>query len=206
MLVSYFTTKFDDEVVRLLKSGGVGFMPSDTIYGLSCRALDKKAVERIHALKRRDSGKPCIVLISKINQLKDLNIDSAQAGVMEEYWPGKISLEFNAPDAPTWLHLGLGRFAVRMPDDKELLRLIDGVGPIISTSANIQGDKPAISIEEAKEYFGDQLDFYIDSGKIHSEPSTIVIFKDGKLKVDRPGAVKIKNEKSDVRVYKKSNI
>lgn len=191
--MSYDTDRFDDEVVKLLKSGAVGFMQSDTIYGLSCRALDKKAVERVYVLKRRDSNRPCIVLISKINQLKDLNIDLTQAGAMSNYWPGKISLEFNAPDAPMWLHRGMGRFAVRMPDDAELLRLIDSIGPIISTSANTQGGDPAVDVYAAKKYFGGGLDFYIDRGKIDSEPSTIVIIKNGKLNVDRPGAVKIRS-------------
>lgn len=189
--MSYETDKFDDKVVQLLKIGGIGFMPSDTIYGLSCRALDKKAVERIYKLKRRESNKPFIVLISDVKMLDLLSIDKQQAEYIKPYWPGKISLEFNAPDSPPWLHRGKKRFAIRMPKLPELLSLIKIVGPIISTSANLAGQSPVDSVTHAKKIFGNKLDFYVDVGKIHSEPSTIVVFKNGKLKVDRPGAVKV---------------
>lgn len=51
-LPGYVTNTFDDKVVKLLKSGAIGFMPSDTIYGLSCRALDEAAVGRLHFVKK----------------------------------------------------------------------------------------------------------------------------------------------------------
>ncbi len=59
--MSYVTDEFDGEVVKLLKNGGVGFMPSDTIYGLSCDALNPEAVKRLQNLKRRDDKKKFIV-------------------------------------------------------------------------------------------------------------------------------------------------
>jgi L-threonylcarbamoyladenylate synthase len=193
--VSYVTNSFDEKVVELLQGGAVGFMPSDTIYGLSCRALDEAAVERVHKIKNRDSGKPCIVLVANLKMLDLLSISADQARLVQEYWPGKISLEFNAPNAPSWLHRGTNKFAIRMPDNSKLRKLIKKVGPIVSTSANTQGGQPAESIDQAKEYFGEDLDFYIDQGTISSEPSTIVVLKNGKLEVDRQGAVKIKETK-----------
>lgn len=183
---------FDAKIIEWLRSGGLGFMPSDTIYGLSCRALDEKAVERLHMLKKRDLDKPFIVLISDISQLNGLNVDPAQAGPIKDYWPGKISLEFSAPKAPNWLHRGTNKFAIRLPDNPELRALIQQAGPIISTSANIQGARPASSVAEAWRYFGEELDFYVDAGEIKTEPSTIVKIRDGKLVVAREGAVKLK--------------
>lgn len=156
-------------------------MPSDTIYGLSCRALDEDAVERVHRLKKRSSGKPLIVLISDIEQLSKLNIDPGQAGIIKDYWPGKISLEFNAPKSPVWLHRETKKFAIRLPAHKELRELIEEVGPIVSTSANVQSGQPALSLAEAVQYFGEKLDFYVDVEVLKSEPSTIVVVKNGGL-------------------------
>jgi len=167
-------------------------MPSDTIYGLSARALDEQAVERIHKLKERDSNKPCIVLISDLKMLNMLSISPEQAKLVEPYWPGPISLEFDASASPTWLHRGNNFFAIRMPNFPELLDVIRKVGPIISTSANLQGREPAKSALEAKEIFGEKLDFYVDTGELHNQPSTLVKAANGKLEVIRPGAVKIK--------------
>lgn len=185
------TDSFDGKVVELLSQGGVGLLPTDTIYGLSCRALNRQAVERVHKLKGRDSTKPCIVLISDIKMLDLLNISREQSQAASKYWPGAFSLEFNAPDSPDWLHRGLKHFAIRLPNHAELQRLIDKVGPIISTSANIQGRQPARSADEAQKIFGDNLDFYLDVGELNNPPSTLAVVENGLLKVVRPGAVNI---------------
>ncbi|MBI2589106.1 threonylcarbamoyl-AMP synthase [Candidatus Saccharibacteria bacterium] len=189
--MSYLTQKFDDKVVELLKNGGVGFIPSDTIYGLSARALDKTAVKKLQALKGRTQNKPFIILISNIWQLKDLGIKELSLELITKYWPGPLTIVFDAPKTPKWLHQGFGSLAVRLPKPKELRDLINKVGPLISTSANPDGQPPAVSSKKAEKYFGDKLDFYIDAGEIIAAPSTIVKLTGGKLEILRQGSVKI---------------
>ena len=193
--MSYRTNRLDEHVIELLRKGGVGFMPSDTIYGLSCQALNEQAVERIYGLKKRDSDKPLIVLIATILQLRQLDIDTKQAEIMKGHWPGPISLECDVSKAPPWLNRGKEHEAFRMPDDEILRKLIMEVGPIVSTSANTQGGKPANSVAEAMSYFGEQLDFYVDGGDLSSrQPSTLVRAVGGKLEVIRQGTVKLKED------------
>lgn len=166
-------------------------MPSDTIYGLSVRALDKAAVEKLHALKGRAQNKPFIILISNIWQLKDLGIKELSLELITKYWPGPLTIIFDAPKSPKWLHQGSGSLAVRLPKPKKLRDLIHKVGPIISTSANHEGQLPAKSADQAKKFFGEELDFYVDIGEIVAVPSTIVKLTGGKLETLREGAVKI---------------
>ncbi|MBX4190744.1 threonylcarbamoyl-AMP synthase [Candidatus Saccharibacteria bacterium] len=189
--MSYVTDSFDDEVIALLQKGGVGLMPTDTIYGLSCIALNKASVETIHKIKRRDKTKPFVVLISKIEQLNDLGIITTDAAPALRYWPGKLTLICPALKAPGWLQMSTGALAIRQPDHPKLRELIDKVGPIVSTSVNLAGRKPAVSIAEAREYFGDKLDFYVNAGKFVGQPSTIVKSSFKGLEIIRPGAVKI---------------
>lgn len=189
--MSYITDGFDDEVAALLQNGMVGVLPTDTIYGISAQALNEQAVERIHRLKLRDSGKPLIVLISDIKMLDMLSISGQEASLVGEYWPGALSLEFAASDSPFWLHRGQKHFAIRMPNHPQLLSLIDKVGPIVSTSVNLQAQQSVDSIHEAKNIFGEQLDFYVDVGQLNNLPSTIAVIEEGRIKVVRPGAVKI---------------
>lgn len=181
-------------MVRLLKSGAVGFMPSDTIYGLSARAGDQAAVERLHRVKERSRHKPFVILFSKYEQLADIGVDQAVTDRARVFWPGRVSFVVPAPAAPYYLHLGRQSLALRQPDDIELTRLIDAVGPIISTSANHSGARPLHGAAQAQVTFGDELDFYIDRGDIHGLASTIVTVEQGKLKILRQGAVKIMNE------------
>lgn len=190
--MAYVTDKFDDEVVRLLKQGSVGLLPTDTIYGLSCRALDHQAVKRVHRLKNRRAHKPFIVLISDIKMLNLLSISAKQANPVKEYWPGALSVIFEAKETPDWLQLGSKTLAVRQPDYPQLLELIDKVGPIISTSANLENESPADSLEQAQKIFGDELDFYVDAGNLAGLPSSLASLSESKLKLLRQGAVRIK--------------
>jgi L-threonylcarbamoyladenylate synthase len=189
--VSYVTDSFDYKVINLLQQGGVGLLPTDTIYGLSCCALNQQAVERIHKLKGRDQSKPFIILISDLKILNMLSISPEQAKAAQPYWPGALSLEFQTPNSPVWLHQSLKHFAIRMPDHPELQNLIRRVGPIVSTSANLQGEPPVHSAQEAQKIFGNQLDFYVDVGNLDNPPSTLALLENGQLKVVRQGAVKI---------------
>lgn len=192
--MAYVTKSFDSEIERLLKGGGVGFMPADTVYGLSAAALNRRAVEKLYAIKKRRSDSPFIILFSNIKMLNKLSIDDDQVAKAQKYWPGGLSFVCEAPGAPKWLHKGLKSLAVRMPDYPQLLDLIDRVGPIISTSANPTGQKPAVNMQEAQDYFGNSLDFYMDAGNISGAPSTIARLKNGKLEVIRVGSLKIKED------------
>lgn len=193
--MSYRSNRLDEHVVELLQSGGVGFMPSDTIYGLSCLALDEQAVLKLHKIKDRSGNKPFIVLISDTEMLNMLSISGDEKDLLERYWPGSLSVIFKAPNSPEWLQLGSRSLAVRLPADKNLCELISKSGPLISTSANPEGGKPANSVKEAGAYFGEQLDFYVDAGDLSaSQPSTLARIVNGKLEVIRQGAVKINEE------------
>lgn len=188
--MSYITDSFDDEIIRLLKQGKAGLLPSDTIYGLSAKALDKAAVSKLHKLKDRSTHKPFIVLVSDLKMLDLLSISLSQIKLVEEYWPGPLSVIF-ASGAPDFLTRGTGSLAVRMPDSPDLTALINQVGPMVSTSANLEGEAPARSVTEARAVFSETLDFYVDVGELDNPPSTLAVIDNGKLKVVRQGAVKI---------------
>lgn len=189
--MTYLTTSLDQKLVELLQNGAVGLLPSDTIYGLSGRAEDEKAVGRIYGLKGRKEDKPLIILIADTKMLDLLSIDKSQADEAFPYWPGPLTIIFDAPNSPSRLHRDTKTLAVRIPNHPELLKLLQQTGPLISTSANPEGQSPAKTVAQAKEYFGDKLDFYVDVGKMKSEPSTIAKLSNGKLEVVRPGKIKL---------------
>jgi L-threonylcarbamoyladenylate synthase len=192
--VSYLSNSVDGKIIELIKNGAVGFMPSDTIYGLSCSALNEEAVQRLRKLKGRGDSKRMIVLVSDISQFNSLNVDAKQTQAIKRYWPGHLTLICKAPDAPLWLNRGEGEFGIRQPGSKTLRNLIAQTGPLISTSANLEGGSAAQSQKEAHQIFGEKLDFYVDAGKIAGPPSTVVEEISGKLKIIRQGAVIINKE------------
>jgi L-threonylcarbamoyladenylate synthase len=85
--------------------------------------------------------------------------------------------------------------AVRIPDDKKLQALLKETGPLLTSSANPPGKKPADTIAEARKYFGDKVDFYSDGGDLSKrQPSTVIRIIDDAVEVLRQGAVKIDDD------------
>ena len=82
------------KVILILKDGGIGVMPTDTIYGLVGSALKQDGVERIFRVRERNKGKPMIILIGNVGDLKlfDVQIDESAEKILSELWPGKVSV------------------------------------------------------------------------------------------------------------------
>ncbi len=173
------------EIGQSIKSGEIGVIPTDTIYGIVCSAFNKKLVAKIYKIKKRNLSKPVIILISKS---KDLNLFGVKIDrvIAKKYWPGKVSIILDCNNKKfEYLTRGQKSLAFRIPNNKFLTQVLEITGPIIAPSANLEGQKPAEDIEQAMKYFGKKVDFYVDVGKLKSKPSKIISIKDNKVKVIR---------------------
>lgn len=173
----------NEEVVDILRSGGVGVLPTDTLYGLVASALDVDAVSRVYELKRRSPEKPLIVLVADIDDVEQFGVilsDTLRAQCAS-YWPGPYSLLLPViDDTFEYLHRGTAAIAFRIPDDENLRAVLRETGPLVAPSANTEGDRPAATIADARRYFGSDADFYVDAGVLDNQPSTILgISEDG---------------------------
>jgi L-threonylcarbamoyladenylate synthase len=177
-----------------LKKGGVGVMPTDTIYGIVGSALNKKTVERIYRLRKRNTKKPMIVLVSSQSDLRLFGATTTPAikKLLKKLWPGKVSVIMPCPSKKfSYLHRGSGTIAFRLPKAAMVRGILKITGPLVAPSANFEGKPAARTIKEAKRYFKDRVDFYADAGRLVSQPSTLVTIKNGSLIVLRKGAVKV---------------
>jgi len=178
-----------DQVVDKIKNGGVGIIPTDTMYGIVASTTDITAIEKVYELRHRDTKKRCIVLISSLNELDLFKVvlNENSKKILNQLWPGPFSIDLPVSDAD-FPHLtrGSGGLAFRFPNNQNLIDFIKQTGPIIAPSANTEGDRPAENLDEAKAYFPN-LDFYVDGGVLENNPSTVVSIVDGKIKVWRQG-------------------
>lgn len=169
--------------VNLMRDG-VGVMPTDTIYGIVGSALSKKAVARIYKLRKRNLKKPFIVLISSVDDFAifDVSIDTKIKKILKRFWPGKVSIILPVKNNHfLYLHRGTKTIAFRLSAKKSLRSLLHRTGPLVAPSANIEGEPPATTIEEAKKYFGEKVDFYVDAGRINIIPSVLIAIKNKKV-------------------------
>lgn len=186
-----FRSLTDAALVSLLNGGAVGVLPTDTVYGLACRADNAVAVQRLYGLKHRHH-KPGTIIAANLQQLIDLGLRPRYLKAVEQFWPNPLSVVIPCGDELEYLHMGKQSLAVRIPADKVLGELLARSGPLLTSSANLPGESIATNRQEAQNYFGDTIDFYVDGGTIADhQSSTLIRVVDDAIEVLRPGAVNI---------------
>jgi len=186
-----FSSIIDPKLVTLLNEGAVGVMPTDTVYGLVCRATDERAVEKLYSLKDREN-KPGTLIAGKLQQLIDLGLRARYLKAVEGYWPNPLSVIIPCGEDLGYLHQGKRSLAVRIPADKKIRELLMQTGVLLTSSANQPGESTAHNLTDAQNYFGDSVDFYVDGGEIYDHmPSTVIRIVDDAIEILREGAVKI---------------
>lgn len=188
-----------EQATDAINNGAVGVLPTDTVYGLVCRADNAVAVTVLYALKDRTS-KPGTLIAASVDQLIQLGIKARYLKPVQDYWPGAISVVIPTGSALPYLTQGKGSIAVRVVSTPpQLLTLLKATGPLLTSSANQPGMTPAGAINDAQSYFGESLDFYVDGGDLSGNmPSTIIRIVDDAIEVIREGAVAI-NEKGELQ-------
>jgi len=183
--------RFNKNVVAGLRRGGIAVIPTDTIYGVVGSAFSRTAVERIYRLRRRNVKKPMIVLLASVRELSrfGVRVDAAIVSFLHRVWPGKVSVILPVKDKRfAYLHRGTSTLAFRIPPLKSLRALLKKTGPLVAPSANPEGKSPARTVNEAREYFGDDVDIYVDKGKCPAHPSTVVALRWGRITLVRRGS------------------
>lgn len=202
MLKTYSRTKLSPEKLKTLAiklyQGEISVMPSDTIYGIFTSAFSPSSIEKIYQLRKRNPEKPMIILINSIEDLSkfDISLTKKIETALEKFWPGPVSVVLDCNNKKfEYLHRGTNTLAFRIPNDNFLLSILKKSGPLVAPSANIEGEKPSLTIDEAKKYFSGQINFYIDGGFQKGKPSTVLKIKDSSLTVLREGAFQISDIK-----------
>ncbi|MDO8553655.1 MAG: L-threonylcarbamoyladenylate synthase [Candidatus Micrarchaeota archaeon] len=180
------TTELDiaiEKTKKVILESGIIVYPTDTLYGIGGNALNAKVVERIYQIKRREERKPLSVIMANFDMIREYcEINKTQELILQTYLPGpftfivKVKGDFPAVSTD-------GTIGIRMPNYKftKLLSLKCNV-PIISTSANISGEKSPTEISELDREMLSSVDLIIDDGKTkYAEGSTIVNLVSNKI-------------------------
>ena len=163
-----------EKISKIIKS--IFIYSTDTIYGIGCDANNKKLVEKIRELKGRDKKPFSIIAPSKEYILKNCITTKKE---IQKYLPGQYTLVLRKRDKDFLKHVSnTDRIGVRIPNHPITEILQKTEKPIITTSVNLSGKKPATTPDEIKQKIKDSVDYIIKNGTLSGKPSTIVI--DGK--------------------------
>ena len=182
----------DSECIEILLSNNVLAFPTETVYGLGVVYDSKLAFDRLVSLKKRSPDKPFTVMISSKEDVhKFAYIDEKIQRVIDEFFPGEITLLLKSKKCYPWVNLNSDTIVIRMSASKDVCKLIGRVGkPLLVTSANISGFEAMNTAEDVYSTFKDDLKGIVkSSNKSSSVPSTIVLLKDGEIKLIRKGSI-----------------
>jgi L-threonylcarbamoyladenylate synthase len=180
---------------RCVRDGGIAVFPADTVYALACDPARPDSIERIHALKGREEGKPSAVMFFSPLAMRELvsTLGLRTRDALGALLPGPVTLVVHNPER-LFAHASGGR------PDRLGLRLIEGplagAGCVLfQTSANRSGEAAPSRFEEIDPGVVAGADLAIDGGELGGEPSTVVdltaVDSGGGWSVLREGALEV---------------
>lgn len=194
------------EAARIIREGGVIVYPTETLYGIGCDPWNRAAVERVLLMKQRPQSRTMLLLADSRGMVEDRfgALDKLSSKLAEAFWPGLLTLVFRpSAGCPDYLCGPSGGVAVRVTAHPLCAEIIGEFGgPIVSTSANLMGEPPALSFKDADELFGREADMVLGGPRVRGRtrndkdgelmtrtPSTIVDTVSGALRCIREGTV-----------------
>jgi tRNA threonylcarbamoyl adenosine modification protein (Sua5/YciO/YrdC/YwlC family) len=163
--------------VSVLHAGGLVSYPTDTYYAIGCDLFQKKAIERMAVLKRRDPRKPFAFLCGNLGEVARYAIvDNDRFRLLRRLLPGPYTVVLPATRLVPRTALTRQRsVGVRVPDAPVASALVHGLGrPLATTSAAVAGEEPLTLAAEIRDRLGHGLDLILDGGKKLNEPSTVI--------------------------------
>ena len=171
------------QVVELLENDGVIIYPTDTVYGLGCSIYSKKAMKRLHLIKKMDPKKPLTLICSNQTQIQEYTqgIETPIFKLLRKHLPGPYTFVFRASKiVPKMMLTPRSTVGFRWPDHPITIAIVEMLGhPILSSSLRISEDQLYDDPQEIDDHFKKSLDAVVDGGSIFAEHSTIIDFSQG---------------------------
>ena len=180
--------------IKILKRGGIGAIPTETVYGLAGSAYDEAAISAIYTIKKRPFTSPLIVHTDAFERILDFvgGIPPKAKALAKAFWPGGLTLLLPKKSIiPPLATANLPTVGVRIPAHPLTRKLLQNLPfPLVAPSANPFGGISPTTAEHVGEQMGDCLDFILDGGPCSlGVESTIIAFPGGISTLHRHGAI-----------------
>ena len=176
--------------VEILKSGGIIIYPTDTVYGMGCDLFNKRGIERIYEIQRRNRKQPLSFICADLKDISRYARVSDEAyKIMKRLLPGPYTFILEASRVVPKIILPKRQTTgIRIPDNRICNALVAEMGsPVISTSVKNEGGELLSDPRVIEEIFGKRVDMIIDGGIIAAEPSSVVSLLPEGIEVIRTG-------------------
>lgn len=176
--------------VEALEGGQVIGYPTDTVYGLGCDLMNKKAIDRLYQIKQMDRSQLLSFVCPDIgNVARYAIVDDATFRLLKRYLPGPYTFILEATrEVPKVVQSKRRTVGVRIPNHQVILALVHAFGrPIISTTAAPHGEEPYVDPDEIDSRFKG-LGMVLDTGGGGLLPTTVIDLTTPQPTIVRKGA------------------
>ena len=189
--------RFIKRASEVLENGGVIVYPTDTVYGIGCDILNKKAIERIYQIKGKERKKPLSFIVPNLKDIsKYAQVSDISYRIMRRYLPGPYTFVLPATRmVPKKIaEVNKKTIGIRIPDNKICQLLLEEFpNPIISTSSNLSGSEILNDPEEINDQLGNRLELILDCGILGLDASTVIDLTSSDPKILREGKGEFSN-------------
>ena len=158
-----------DELVGIMRGGGLVAVPTETVYGLAGNGLDEKAVAEIYEVKGRPEVKPLSLMVHDAASMERYceNVPPQAYTLAKKFWPGPLTIVMKAkPCVPEIVRAGGETVGLRCPDHPLTLELLEKSGvPFAAPSANPSGEPSPKNADSVLNYFDGKIDAVLDGGE-----------------------------------------
>ena len=176
-----------DKARKALRDGKIIVYPTDTVWGMGCDPFNQKAIDHLFTVKGKKMDGLSIMFSNKKGIYDSCEINKKAKKIIEEFLPGPITLILKSKKDFAKGVTRNGNIAVRLPLNRTSMDLAKDM-PVVTTSANLHGERIAEDIEEAKEIFGKSC-YFLDGEKPKGIESTIIDLTKNEPKIARFGAL-----------------
>ncbi|MFB5623537.1 MAG: L-threonylcarbamoyladenylate synthase [Nitrosopumilus sp.] len=176
---------------QIINKGGIVVFPTDTVYGIGCDPYNKTSVEKIYKIKSRDITKSLPVLTySKETAKKIVQFNTITEKIVDKFWPGPLTIILKVTDEKIKESLNLkDKIAIRVPNQKCTLELLQKCNFLVGTSANVSGNSSHTNPKDCLDSL-EGYDVFVDGGIISGKgESTIIEIENSKIKIIREGSL-----------------
>lgn len=179
-------------VVAAIRDGGLVAYPTDSSYALGCHIGDKKAMDRIHRIRRTDKNHNFTLVVRDLSEISTYaRVDNWVYRLLKSLTPGPYTLILQATrEVPKRLQNPRRRtIGVRVPDHPLVAALLDALGePIMSSTLHLPGDDlPLTDPHEINSRIGHEIEVVVDAGPTGIEPTTVIDLSGGAVEILRRG-------------------
>ena len=175
------------EARNALKNGSIIIYPTDTVWGIGCDPFNQKSVDNLFKIKAKKEDGLSIIINDKKMIFEYCLVKEKHIKKIEKLLPGPVTLILKSKTEFAKGVTKNGNIAIRIPNNKTSISLVKE-NPIITTSANMHGEKIAENIDDARESFGNSC-IYLDGEMPTGIESTIIDLTKDMPKIIRIGAL-----------------